>query len=86
VASRTTRCSATSAPCAARILESGSLAEFREKRYASFDKGKGREFEKGKLSLADLRDIASKNGEPKQISGKQEWFENVLNDFIFRWA
>jgi xylose isomerase len=71
---------------AAKILESGSLAEFRKRRYASFDTGKGGEFEKGKLSLTDLRDIAYKNGEPKQISGKQEWFENVLNDFIFRSA
>jgi xylose isomerase len=69
---------------AANILEHGSLAEFRKQRYASFDSGKGREFEQGKLGLGDLRDLADKNGEPKQTSGQQEWFENVLNDFIFR--
>ena len=69
---------------AARILEDGSLAEFRARRYESFDSGKGRDFESGRLGLADLRDLAQKNGEPKQRSGKQEWFENMLNDFIFR--
>ncbi len=71
---------------AANLLENSSLAEFREKRYSSFDGGKGRAFEQGKLGLADLRDLAEKNGEPKQVSGRQEWFENVLNDFIFRKA
>ena len=71
---------------AANLLENSSLAEFREQRYSSFDGGKGRAFEQGKLGLADLRDIADKNGEPKQVSGRQEWFENVSNDFIFRSA
>jgi xylose isomerase len=69
---------------AAHMLENGALDDFRKARYASFDGGKGKEFEAGKLGLADLRDIAAKNGEPKKISGRQEWFENVLNDFIFR--
>ena len=69
---------------AANLLENSSLAEFREQRYSSFDAGKGRAFEQGKLGLADLRDLAEKGGEPKQVSGRQEWFENVLNDFIFR--
>ncbi len=69
---------------AAHILESGALAGVRKARYESFDAGKGRDFEQDRLGLADLRDIAAKSGEPKQISGRQEWFENVLNDFIFR--
>ena len=54
----------------------------RADRYASFDKGKGAEFEKGKLTLKDLRDIAAKNGEPKTISGKQELFERIINLYI----
>jgi xylose isomerase len=69
---------------AANILESGALSGFRKDRYASFDSGKGRDFEAGRLGLADLRDLAEKTGEPGQLSGRQEWFENVLNDFIFR--
>ncbi len=44
--------------------------------------GKGKEFETGKLKLEDLRDIAIANGEPKQISGRQEWLENIINQYI----
>ena len=66
------------------ILETSPLVEFRRKRYASFDKGQGRAFVAGKLTLEDLRNHAAKNGEPRQISGKQEWVENVINDYIFR--
>jgi xylose isomerase len=36
------------------------------------------------MTLGDLRDHASRTGEPAQISGKQEWVENVINDYIFR--
>ena len=51
-------------------------------RYASFDDGKGKEFEKGKLSLEDLRKLALRKGEPKQISGKQEFYEQLINMYI----
>jgi len=48
-------------------------------RYASFDAGKGKEFEEGKLALEDLVAYAKANGEPKQTSGKQELYEAILN-------
>jgi xylose isomerase len=64
------------------ILKKSSFSKFRNDRYASFDSGKGKDFEDGKLSLEDLRAFAIANGEPKQISGKQEWLENLINDFI----
>ncbi|WP_190808417.1 xylose isomerase [Flagellimonas sp. S3867] len=51
------------------------------KRYASFDSGKGADFSKGKLSLTDLYNYAGEHGEPEQISGKQELFENILNQY-----
>ncbi len=51
-------------------------------RYASFESGKGREFSEGKLSLQDLYALAREAGEPRQISGKQELFENILNQYI----
>ena len=66
------------------ILENSSLADSRRERYASFDDGAGEAFEKGQMSLVDLRDHAAKQGEPSQLSGRQEWIENVMNDFIFR--
>ncbi|WND03575.1 xylose isomerase [Temperatibacter marinus] len=58
------------------------LPDMRTKRYASFDSGKGAEFEAGKLSLSDLRDIAVSQGEPIRQSGKQELYENILNQYI----
>jgi xylose isomerase len=66
------------------LLEHSALPEFRRQRYASFDRGKGKAFEDGDLTLADLRDHAAGRGEPEQISGRQEWLENVVNDCIAR--
>ncbi len=64
------------------IIEKSEYQQLRKERYASFDKGKGKDFEKGKLSLKDLAGIAAKQGEPKQRSGRQELFENILNRYI----
>ena len=64
------------------ILQKSDYKKTRTDRYASFDSGKGKQFEEGKLSLEDLRTYAVENGEPKTISGKQEYLENVINRFI----
>lgn len=64
------------------ILQQSDYKKFREERYASFDNGKGAEFRQGKLSLEDLRDYAIQNGEPKVRSGRQEWLENIINQYI----
>ena len=64
------------------ILQKSPYKKFREQRYASFDSGKGKDFETGKLSLEDLRTFAIANGEPKQLSGRQEWLENIINQYI----
>ena len=73
---------ARAAIAAEKILEKSNYKKFRTDRYASFDSGKGKEYEEGKLTLEDLRDYALANGEPQQISGKQEWLENMVNHFI----
>lgn len=64
------------------ILENSEYKNLRKKRYSSFDEGKGKEFEEGKLILEDLRTLAIANGEPKKISGKQELYEMLINDNI----
>ena len=64
------------------ILHKSAYKKLREERYASFDKGKGKQFEDGKLSLEDLRDFAISNGEPEVKSGKQEYLENIINRFM----
>lgn len=60
------------------ILKNTDYAKLRTDRYASFDAGKGNEFEKGRLKLTDLDAYARANGEPKAISGKQELFEQII--------
>ncbi len=64
------------------VLQHSPYKKFRADRYASFDSGKGKEFENGSLKLEDLRAFAIANGEPKQTSGKQEWLENIINQYI----
>ncbi|MGM1430568.1 xylose isomerase [Sphingobacterium lactis] len=64
------------------ILEHSDYRKIRADRYASFDSGKGAEYESGKLSLTDLRDYAIAQGEPEIRSGKQEFLENLINRYI----
>ncbi|MDB4918198.1 xylose isomerase [Mucilaginibacter sp.] len=64
------------------ILQKSEYLKLRKDRYASFDTGKGKEFEEGKLSLEDLRAYAIDNGAPKTISGKQEYLENLINRYL----
>jgi xylose isomerase len=65
-----------------KILQHSPYRKFRKERYASFDSGKGKEYEEGRLTLEDLRNFAGSNGEPRQTSGKQEWLENIINQYI----
>jgi xylose isomerase len=65
-----------------RILKESDFLKLRKQRYASFDSGKGKEFEAGKLKLEDLRTLALAEGEPKTTSGKQEMYEQLINQYI----
>ncbi|MEI3461540.1 MAG: xylose isomerase [Bacteroides eggerthii] len=64
---------------AAKLLEESPYKKMLADRYASFDNGKGKEFEDGKLTLEDVVAYAKANGEPKQTSGKQELYEAIVN-------
>jgi xylose isomerase len=64
------------------ILQNSAYKKMKKDRYASFDQGMGKEFEEGKLTLENLREFAINNGEPKQMSGKQEMLENLINNYI----
>lgn len=65
-----------------RIINDSPYESLRKKRYSSFDSGKGAAFEEGKLSLTDLYELAKENGELELHSGKQELFENIINQYI----
>lgn len=70
---------ARAAEIAADVLQNSDYLALRKERYSSFDNGNGQKFENGSLSFDQLRDIAIANGEPKQISGKQELYERIVN-------
>jgi len=63
------------------ILEHSDFRKFRKDRYASFDSAEGKDFEEGKMNLESLREYALKMGDPKTLSGKQEYLENLINRF-----
>ena len=63
---------------AAALLEESPYKKMVAERYASFDSGKGKEFEDGKLTLEDVYAYGKEVNEPKQTSGKQELYEAIL--------
>ncbi len=65
-----------------KILNESDYLKMRKKRYESFDKGAGKDFEKGKLTLEKLSDIAADLGEPVKKSGKQELYEQLINMYL----
>jgi len=60
------------------ILKNTDYKKLRKERYSSFDGGNGAKFETGELTMEEISKIARENGEPKQISGKQELFEQII--------
>ena len=67
---------------AAEILEKSPYTKMLSERYSSFDAGKGKEFEDGKMSLEDVVDYAKSRPEPAVISGKQELYEAIVNMYV----
>ena len=67
---------------ASEILEDPNYKKLKSNRYASFDSGDGQSFEQGGVNLEQLNKLAQKDMEPKQISGKQELYEMLINKHI----
>ena len=67
---------------ASEILEDPNYKKLKSNRYASFDSGDGQSFEQGGVNLEQLNELAQKNMEPEQISGKQELYEMLINKHI----
>lgn len=65
-----------------RILKETKIPAMVKERYSSFDTGKGKDFEEGKLTFEDLAAHASYD-RTEQISGKQELYENIVNQVIY---
>ena len=75
-------CFARGLEVAQSLIEKAGLNQVRDLRYATYDSGHGLRFARGELSLEQLRDLAAESGEPAVISGRQEWFENLINQYI----
>jgi xylose isomerase len=68
---------------ARRILAEGKFEQFVADRYSSYDTGYGRDIETGKATFKSLEKLVlTKLGEPKQRSGKQEYLENLLMQYL----
>ncbi|MCC5048037.1 xylose isomerase [Xanthomonas campestris] len=66
------------------LLTASPLETWRAQRYASFDSGAGADFANGTSTLADLATYAAGKGEPTQLSGRQEAYENLINQYLTR--
>ena len=68
---------------AAAIRKDGRLADFVKQRYSSWDSGIGQKVENGKAGFAELEAYISKKGDiAPNTSGRQEFLENLINEFI----
>ena len=68
---------------AAAIRKDGRLAEFVKQRYASWDSGIGAKIEAGTASLQEIEAYILKKGDvANNVSGRQEFLENLINEFI----
>ena len=68
---------------AAAIRKDGRLAEFLKQRYSSWDSGIGLKIEQGRVGFKDLDFYIQKKGEVEaNESGRQEFLENLINEFI----
>ena len=65
-----------------KILNDSNFSSTINKRYSSFDSGNGKKFENGNLSLEDLFKIAKNSKNIEKISGKTEFLENIINNYI----
>ena len=68
---------------ARKIRAEGKFEGFLANRYASFDRDYGRLIENGKIGFKELEKLVlTKLGEPKPVSGRQEFLENLLNTYL----
>src|SRR6266702_2989657 len=68
---------------AAAIRRDGRLAEFVRQRYSSWDTGVGRKIEQANAGFKELEAYMLEKGDIQaNTSGRQEFLENLINEFI----
>ncbi len=64
---------------AVQLIEDGRIPSMVKERYASFESGNGKAFAEGKLTLDQVASLAKPYEQVAKTSGKQELYENILN-------
>lgn len=64
---------------AGQLIEDGRISSMVKERYASFESGNGKAFAEGKLTLDQVASLAKPYEQVAKTSGKQELYENILN-------
>jgi xylose isomerase len=58
------------------------LSQFIDRRYASYQTDLGQRILSGKAGFDDLEAWVLEQGEPRPISGRQEYLENLINTYL----
>jgi xylose isomerase len=66
-----------------RMRADGLLDSWRTARYAGWQRGLGRRIRRGEATLVECEAWAARHGEPARISGREERYEALLNDYLY---
>ena len=70
---------------AAKMLEEQQLQKLIDERYAGWKQSLGQQILQGNASLEQLAKVVEQQGlNPQPVSGKQEYLENLVNNYIYR--
>lgn len=67
---------------AAKLIEDKVFEDFKDRRYASYKEGLGKDIIDGKVGFKELEAYALENGVTPNVSGRQELLESILNQYI----
>ena len=67
---------------ARRLVEDGVFESFKAKRYESYGEGIGKDIVGGRVGFSELEAYALIHGVTPNTSGRQEYLETVLNQYI----
>ena len=65
-----------------KIIEDSDYTSMLKNRYSSFESDLGKKFTNRELTLKQMNSYAKKIDEPNLKSGRQEFFENLINRYI----
>ena len=66
----------------ARLLEDGVFESFKAKRYESYGEGIGKDIVGDRVGFSELEAYALIHGVTENTSGRQEYLESILNQYI----